>query len=98
MQLPPWRCKWILLHLSGFYETKLVLKDYVDHDWEFCGGNIVADERRRFKLKNQDEFEEIEPITPWQNLSYIGDVNKGASICAVRIIFFTKNQIRLVKN
>ena len=51
--------------------------------YEFCGGNIINDERRRFKLKDEEEFEEIDPILHWQNLTYIGDLNMGGTICGV---------------
>lgn len=62
-------------------KCKHLLEDYIDTDMEFCGGNLVTDERRRFKLKDNEDFEEIDPLLSWQNLSYIGDLNMGASVC-----------------
>ena len=55
----------------------------MDPMYEFCGGNIINDERRRFKLKDEEEYEEIDPILHWQNLTYIGDLNMGGTICGV---------------
>ena len=66
----------------------------MDPYYEFCGGNIINDERRRFKLKDEEEYEEIDPILPWQNLTYIGDLNLGGTICGVcqKYLFLQKNQ------
>ena len=63
----------------------LLNNEYIDSDNEFCGGNIVNDERRRFKMKNGNDFEEIDPLSSWQNLTYIGSMNMGATICGVGV-------------
>ena len=63
----------------------LLHNENIDSDNEFCGGNIVNDERRRFKMKDGQDFEEIDPLTSWQNLTYIGSMNMGATICGVGI-------------
>ena len=55
----------------------------INTEYEFCGGNIINDERRRFKIKGAYDYEEIEPIISWQNLTYTGDMNMGATICGV---------------
>ena len=57
----------------------------INIEYEFCGGNIINDERRRFKLKGSLDYEEIDPIISWQNLTYTGDMNMGATICGVII-------------
>ena len=36
----------------------------INTDYEFCGGNIVNDERRRFKLDGEFGYKEIDPLTP----------------------------------
>ena len=64
---------------------ELLDNDYIDSENEFCGGNIVNDERRRFKLKGAEDFREIDPLISWKNLSYIGSMKMGATICGVRI-------------
>ena len=48
----------------------LLHNENIDSDNEFCGGNIVNDERRRFKMKDGQDFEEIDPLTSWQNLTF----------------------------
>ena len=70
----------------------------MDPYYEFCGGNIINDERRRFKLKDEEEYEEIDPILPWQNLTYIGDLNMGGTICGVcqKYLFLQKKTISLL--
>ena len=65
---------------------ELLGNDMIDSDNEFCGGNVVNDERKRFKLKGTQGFEEIDPLISWKNLSYIGSMNMGATICGVRIL------------
>ena len=62
----------------------------INIEYEFCGGNIINDERRRFKIKGAYDYEEIEPIISWQNLTYTGDMNMGATICGVIIEIYTK--------
>ena len=60
-----------------------LLGNSLDTQWEFCGGNVINDERRRFRLKGEQDFEEMEQLISWENLSYIGDMNMGATICNV---------------
>ena len=55
----------------------------INTEYEFCGGNIVNDERRRFELDGEFDYKEIDPLTPWENLTYYGDMNMGATICGV---------------
>ena len=55
---------------------------YINTTNEFCGGNVVNDRRLRFKL-TPDGIEELEPLIPWENLTYYGDMNMGATICSV---------------
>ena len=43
---------------------------------------MVTDQRRRFVV-NKGHAEEIEPLIPWQNLTYIGGFNVGTTICGV---------------
>ena len=69
--LPPGKCE------------ELLGREFINSDKEFCGGNLVIDERRRFKLNDGTSFEEIEPLTSWKNLSYIGGMNMEASVCGV---------------
>ena len=61
----------------------------INAEYEFCGGNVVNDERRRFKLTGEFDYNEIDPLTPWENLTYYGDMNMGATICGVS--FFVDN-------
>ena len=65
----------------------------INTDYEFCGGNIVNDERRRFELDGEFDYKEIDPLTPWENLTYYGDMNMGATICGVSFFsrFFANN-------
>jgi hypothetical protein len=45
----------------------------------------VNDERRRFILsRNKDKIRELEPLTPWQNLTYVGGMYSGTTVCGVR--------------
>jgi hypothetical protein len=30
-----------------------------------------------------DGIEKLEPLIPWENLTYYGDMNMGATICSV---------------
>ena len=66
-------------------------QDLLDTDNEFCGGNLINDERKRFILndtktsKPHAGYEEIEPLISWQNLTFYGDMNMGALICGVSL-------------
>ena len=71
------------LHFDEF----LGWQKYIDSENEFCGGNVVNDERRRFKMKGKQDFEEIDPLVSWMNLTYIGSMNMGATICGVKHLY-----------
>jgi len=55
-----------LFQKSLFFEENLI-----DVNYEFCAGNLVIDERRRFKIVN-NSIVEIEPLVDWENLTYVG--------------------------
>ena len=71
------------LHFNEFFGWQ----KYIDSENEFCGGNVVNDERRRFKMKGKHDFEEIDPLISWMNLTYIGSMNMGATICGVKQLY-----------
>ncbi len=60
-------------------------EEYIDIENEFCAGNLVTDQRRRFKIKD-DDIIEIEPLVHWQNLTYVGGYH------SIKII---KNKMKL---
>ena len=61
------------------------LQEYINTTNEFCGGNVVNDRRLRFRM-TPDGIEELEPLIPWEKLTYYGDMNMGATICAVSFV------------